>query len=379
MASIKFAHGMRYLVLFLGILCTATAQGQLSNRLFREGPAVSDKKYAFSFEALQFLKNNEYFNGINPGETLFGFQTRAVFRYKIAKNATFSADALLQHDFGDPAFFTKAIPLFDFQLRKNKWLFHLGTIRPHIHHNMSEAMLSYENVMKQPAELGLQGLFAGKHLSHDVWLHWRQKADAARSSREEIIFGNSLEYFLLKTNTISLSIPFQSIIYHHGGQSLNLAGNVATRMLFSPGLRLAAADSQWVLESFIFQSLDNSQNRSQPYASGQASMTNLRWHPHRYHEVALTWWWSREFVSPIGGTVFSNVNLSNPYNTSNTRRLAMLRYVYSRSIIPGKIWMDLRLEPYYDMERKGVEMSQGLYFRYVEELGFSKPKWMGLF
>jgi hypothetical protein len=57
----------------------------------------------------------------------------------------------------------------------------------------------------------------------------------------------------------------------------------------------------------------------------------------------------------------------------------MLRYVYSRPIIPGKIWMDLRIEPYYDVERKGVEMSQGLYFRYVEELGFSKPKWMGLF
>lgn len=352
-------------------------QAQLSNSLYRQGMQLPQTKYGISFEALQFLKNNEYFNGINPGETLFGFQTKTLFHYRINSHARFSAGAMLQHDFGDDRFFSKALPIFDLAMDKKAWNFHLGNILPHVHHNMNEAMISYESPLKQPIEYGLQAIRETQKMRYDVWLEWRQKADGERNKHEEIVFGQSYEQIVIKTKSIAISIPIQGIVFHNGGQALNLSGHVSTRMTGCAGLRLTNKDTHWVLESFLFQSLDNSSTLSQPYKNGNASMTNLRFKPHKYHEIALTWWYGREFVSPIGAGMFSNTRLADPYQNSNTRRLAMLRYVYSRPIVGNKIWMDLRLEPYYDFEKKKTEMSQGLYFRYVEQIGVKLPRWMG--
>lgn len=360
------------------VLAALPLQAQLSNNLFRQNTQLPQTKYGISFEALQFLKNNEYFNSINPGETLFGFQTKTQFHYRLNSNARFSAGALLQHDFGDERFFSKATPLFNLELRKKSWLFNLGNVQPHVLHNMNEAMLSYENTMRQPVELGLQALHETSKMRYDAWLHWQQKADGMRNRQEQIIFGQSWEQKLLKMGSITLSIPFQAIVFHNGGQALNLSSRVSTRMAGCVGLRLTNADTSFVLESFVFQSLDNSSTLSQPYQNGNASMTNLRFHPHKYHEIALTWWFAREFISPTGNSMFSNANLNDVYQNRNTRQFAMLRYVYSRPIVANKIWMDLRLEPYYDFQKKKTEMSQGLYFRYVEQIGVKLPRWMGM-
>jgi hypothetical protein len=368
---------MRCLVVLIVGLFAWPSWAQLSNNLFRHANTRPENKYSISFEALQFLKNNEYFNGINPGETLFGFQTKSQIHYRINNKATFSAGLLLQHDFGDDRLFSKALPLFNLELEKKKWLFNIGNIKPHIHHNVNEALLSYENTMKQPAEFGLQSIRNSSKMYYDAWLEWRQKADGERDKHEEIVFGQSLEAKLFHTESYTLSMPIQAIVYHSGGQGLNLSGHVTTQMLGAAGVRLTTKDTSLCVEGFVFQSLDNSGVLSQPYRNGNAYMGNLRFFPHKYHELSFTWWFAREFVSPTGNIVFSNTNWGNAYQTAQTRRLAMIRWVYSRPLVANKIWMDLRLEPYYDFERKGLEMSQGLYFRYVEQIGIKLPRWMG--
>ena len=99
----------------------------------------------------------------------------------------------------------------------------------------------------------------------------------------------------------------------------------------------------------------------------------------KYHMGAASWWFAREFVSTLGNPVFSNVNLSYVYAHEHTRRLAMLRYVYSRPILGNNLWIDARLEPHYDLERGKAEFSHGLYLRYIKQGSFNIPRIPGFF
>lgn len=364
---------------FLMIMaCNGMLCAQLSNQFFRRGPAMPKTKWGGTFEALQYLKNNEYYNNLNPGSTLFGFQTRGLMHYRITESAVFSAGALLQRDFGDQQGLSRAIPLFNFELRRGFWLWNLGNIKPHIHHNLAEPLTDYENILRIPVEGGLQAIRRSESAWYDVWLEWRELANARQGTQERIVFGQSLEKRLVKTSSYYLSLPFQNVIYHQGGQALNLNSHVRTHINVGAGLRLGRNDSLFLAEALWFGSMDNSPAPSQPYQDGWAIMGNLRLRPHPYHEIALSWWYAREFSSPTGNPVFSNVNASDVYLNRNTRRLAMLRYVFSRPVVGEKLWVDFRLEPYYDLEYKSAEFSHGLFFRYVETLQVRLPRWMGL-
>lgn len=364
------------IIFFLGI--QFTLQAQLSNNTFRHGQDLPKSKFGLSVKNLQYTKNNEYYNGINPGATFFGFQSQAAFHYRLNQNVTFSTGLLLQRDFGDQKGLSKAIPLFNFQMLHKNWKWNLGNVEPHIHHNLVEPLMDYENIIKQPVEGGFQGIRKTKNMFYDFWLEWRQLANGEKGLQEKIVFGHSLEFALLNTSTLNVSIPVQAIIYHQGGQALNINAHVATRVQAAGGLRLRNSDTTFLLEGFVFQSLDNSETESQPYKNGWASMLNLRVRPWKSHEVALSYWQSREFISNTGNPVFSNVNFNDPYYNANTRQLLMLRYVFTRPIVQNRLWVDFRLEPYYDMQYQSLEFSQGLYFRWVETVNFKIPRWLGM-
>jgi hypothetical protein len=143
------------------------------------------------------------------------------------------------------------------------------------------------------------------------------------------------------------------------------------------GLRLRSADTGFFIESYFLNSFDNSPTRTQPYDNGWASMSNLRFRIKKHHQIALTWWYANEFQTTLGNTMFGNVNLKDPYAHSGVRRLAMLRYVFSRPLAGTRLWIDFRFEPYYDFEFKKLEFSNGLYFRYISSLDFKLPKATG--
>ncbi len=370
---------MRLLLIVVFLTSFLGLKSQLSNDIFRVQPAQPSTKWGATFEGLQFLKNNEYFNNINPGVTLFGFQAKGLLHYKLSKDATFSTGLLLQKDFGDAGFLTKAIPLFNFRIENKKWLYNLGNIQPNIQHNLIEPMLNYENLFTQPVEMGVQAKRKTAKMNYDIWLEWKQKLNENTSKQEILVLGQSLENALFHIGSVTLSNPLYLTIFHQGGQALNTNRPIATRINSAAGLRLKIQDTAFLLESFLLNSFDNSNTPTQPYTNGWASMTNLRFRIKKHHQIALTWWYANEFTSTLGNTMFSNVNLKNPYSNNGVRRLAMLRYVYSKPILGSKLWIDFRFEPYYDLDYKKLEFSNGLYFRYVSTLDIKVPRWLGSF
>lgn len=363
------------LICFLAI---HNLSAQLNNEFFIRGTELPKTKLGLTVDGMQYLKNNEYFNAINPGETWFGFQASAAAHYKIHSSLTFSAGFLAQKEFGSSSFFSKASPIFNFGLKKGKWNLNLGTVRPHVFHGLPDAMYSYENILTQPVELGLQALRNGPGSQYDGWLNWRQMLNKEKGLREQIVFGQSLIQNLYNGKKWRLNMPIAGTIYHSGGQNLNVPGHLVTRIQAAAAIRMGRQDSSFAIEYYVLSSFDNSPTLSQPFGDGWANMVNARIRIKKYHSIAATWWYGREFVTDLGNQIFSSVNVENGYANSAVRRLVMLRYVFCKPLVSG-LWMDFRLEPHYDFEYGKAEFSHGLYFRYVKPIDIRLPKFPGLF
>ncbi|MBL7812021.1 MAG: hypothetical protein JNL57_07320 [Bacteroidetes bacterium] len=356
---------MRRLCILTSLLIPASSViAQLSNRSFLLQPSAPTTRWGMSLDVLHFIKNNEYFSNLNPGATFIGVQGQGLIHYRLNEQNTLRTGIFLQQNYGESK--PIARPVFQLDLKKKKWNFLFGNVLPHVNHGLPEPVYNYENVFTHPLETGLQIKHRSSRIDYDLWLDWRQRANAEKGRQEQLFFGQSAEISLIKTHTLKFSVPAFATIFHRGGQALQTNYiPMATRILAGGGGRFYLADSALILEGLCFQSLDNSPTPSQPFTNGWAGMGNIRLRLHHWHEVALSMWYAREFTSTFGAPMFSNVNLQDVYLNRNTRYLAMLRYVVSRPLVERKLWIDFRVEPYYDFQYKKTEFSMGLYFRYL--------------
>src|SRR5690349_11054511 len=97
---IPFLH-RPMMICALCMVWVSSLKAQLNNTSFRREAEQPSTTWGGTFEGLQYLKNNEYFNHLNPGETLFGFQVKGLIHYRFHPNATMSAGVFLQQEFGD--------------------------------------------------------------------------------------------------------------------------------------------------------------------------------------------------------------------------------------------------------------------------------------
>lgn len=364
-------------LLWLGV---SSLPAQLPNDIFNRQASPPRKSIGLQADVFPFLKNNEYFSPVNPGETLFGFRTSlaGVFNLQPGGKARLTTGFLVQENYGDAKTLIK--PVFSLSLTSyNDWNYVFGALQSGTRHGLIEPLYNYEQVMTQPLEYGIQVRRDNKRLFYDGWLEWRQRFNAGSGTREMLVAGQHLQPRFAVGKRAVFSIPLQGLLVHQGGQSISNPVPISTRIAASAGLRMAGIDTGWAIETYTLQSMDNSPNPQQPWKNGYAFMVNIQKRFGRYHYLAASGWFSREFVSTLGSPVFSNVNPGYPYANEHTRRIAMLRYVYSRPVLGNSLWVDARIEPHYDFERAGIEFSHGLYLRYIRSGSFSIPRIPGMF
>ena len=104
---------MRTLRIFLVAMltfCGGTCLSQLNNRVFEDRLQLEESdsgKLFGGINAMGFLKNNEYFNTIVDGYTLFGYQFQPFVSYHINKNLRMDVGGYFQKDFGNSSFSVK--------------------------------------------------------------------------------------------------------------------------------------------------------------------------------------------------------------------------------------------------------------------------------
>jgi len=331
-------------------------------------------KSGFSFGNLMYCKNNEYGENNNPGQTFFGNQMWFGGKNYFTQNLSGSIGLFLQYDFGDNKFPSKTLPIFNIEYKTKNSQLIAGTILGNSNHYLIEPVYNYENVFTKPLEYGLQYYTHNKIFNYQTWVDWRQFAKIATSQQEMISFGQTLNIHLIDSAKypVAISIPSSLLVYHQGGEALNIPQRIQTSINATFGIRLSDKSKHIRTESFYLVSNDPSPTLNHAFKNGQGSMTNLTYFfsqkDYSQHRIVASYYYAVEFYSPLGAPLFASELQGKPYLQSRKRELLMLRYQFEKVFYlqnMSDFKLDIRIEPIYHLEQKLFAFSTGIYLKYL--------------
>ena len=389
---------LKILVGFVAVLIRVeTAQAQLDNRAFTsptpgksremiEVPPITDDmegidayvapaagELRVSLNAFTFFKDNEYFNKIVDGYTLFGTQLNPQLVYYPSKNLRLEAGVLLWKDFGNPQL-KQVRPTYRATWTTGRHQFILGNIRPNLNHNYIEPLFNFERVMLNPLEEGLQYRYLGDKLFLDFWVDWQRQQYRYSNYQEEIAGGLSSSYRLTRPESaIQVTLPFQFTAIHHGGQIDTLDKPLQTLFNEAVGIEMRRSLSNSTIRALRFNGYvlgfqDNSPTQGQnPFKYGRGLYLNTTLET-RYADVMLSYWKGSRFMAPLGGDLYQSASrtVSNPEFLDRQRNILLVRLLRDFRISDAAA-LTVRVEPLYDFNAQLLDFSFGVYLNFRQE------------
>ncbi|MDJ0363683.1 hypothetical protein QMK33_00845 [Hymenobacter sp. H14-R3] len=326
-----------------------------------------------SLNAFTFFKDNEYFNDIVQGYTLFGTQLNPQLVYYPTKNLRLEAGIFLWKDFGTPQL-RQVRPTYRATWTHGSSQFIFGNIKANLNHGYIEPLFDFERVMLKPLEEGLQYRLNTKRVALDVWVDWLRQEYAGVSYQEQIAGGFTSSFQLTGDNSpVQVSIPLQFTARHEGGQIdtlhkpiqtlFNYASGVVARVSLGGGtfraVRLNAYGLLFDDHSFA--------NYRLPFQNGNALYLNGTLET-RYLDVMLSYWQGHQFFAPLGGNYYQSVasRYGTPGFTDAERRLLLVRLLRDFRIADAAA-ITVRVEPAYDFNKQLLDFSFGVYLNFRQE------------
>ena len=326
-----------------------------------------------AINAFTFFKDNEYFNKIVDGYTLFGTQLNPQLVYYPTKDLRLEAGIFLWKDFGNPVL-QQVRPTYRATWTVKNHQFIFGNIRPHLNHNYIEPLFNFERVMLKPLEEGVQYRHLGNRLFVDVWVDWQRQQYRYSNFQEEIAGGISGSYRLTPDQSAwQVAVPFQFTATHHGGQIDTL--NKPLQTLFNEALGLEVRRSfgreavhAIRLNAYALGFQDHSFTFGQlPFKNGTALYLNGTLET-KYADVMLSYFEGEHFIAPLGGDLYQGLSrtVSDPNYTETVRRVLLLRLLRDFRISDAAA-LTVRVEPVYDFKSRKTDFSFGFYLNFRQE------------
>jgi hypothetical protein len=334
-------------------------------------PAVAGD-LRISLNAFTFFKDNEYFNKIVDGYTLFGTQLNPQLVYYPTNNLRLEAGVLLWKDFGNPQL-KQVRPTYRATWTTGHHQFVLGNIRPNLNHNYIEPLLNFERVMLNPLEEGLQYRYLGKQLFLDFWVDWQRQQYRYSNYQEEIAGGLSSSYHLTRPESaIQVTLPFQFTATHHGGQIDTLDKPLQTLFNEAVGIEVRRSFSSSKIRALRFNGYvlgfqDHSFTFQLPFKQGNGLYLNTTLET-RYADVMLSYWQGSRFIAPLGGDLYQSLSrtVSNPDFLDRQRKILLVRLLRDFRISDAAA-LTVRVEPLYDFNAQLLDFSFGVYLNFRQE------------
>ena len=340
-----------------------------AQHLVEETAAASEVR--LSLNSFTFFKNNEYFNQIIEGQTLFGTQLNPQLVYYPAQNLRLEAGVFLWKDFGNPRL-QLVRPTFRGTWTKGRSQFILGNIRPHLNHDYIEPLFNFERVILRPLEEGLQYRYLGRRLFLDAWVDWQRQQYRFSNFQEELVGGLSGSYSLTGPQSDwQLSLPLQFTATHKGGQIDTVDRPLQTVFNQAAGLvlrRELGSNLQALrLNAYVLGFQDRSGTSVLPFQKGSGLYLNGTLET-KYGDAMLSYWQGRRFIAPLGGDLFQSASrtVNSPTYTEAHRRLLLLRLLRDFRIADPAA-LTVRLEPVYDLNSRRLDFSLGVYLNFRQE------------
>ena len=341
--------------------------------ILRAGTPATAGDIRFSLNAFTFFKDNEYFNKIVDGYTLYGTQLNPQLVYYPTKDLRLEGGIFLWKDFGNPVL-QQVRPTFRATWTTGKQQIILGNIRPNLHHNYIEPMFNFERVMLNPLEEGIQMRYNGTRLTVDQWVDWQRQQYRFSNYQEEVAGGISSSYRISPDGSKwRVAIPFQFTGIHNGGQIDTLdkplktvfneaLGLEARRSLAGPNVRAVR------FNGYVLSFQDYSFTKGQfPFQYGRGLYLNTTLET-RYVDVMLSYWQGSRFISPLGGDLYQSASrtVSNPDFLDRSRNILLVRLLRDFRISDAAS-LTARVEPVFDFNARLLDYSFGMYLNFRQD------------
>lgn len=315
-----------------------------------------------------FLRNNEFFQEMAQGYTLFGTMLQTELEYEAHPNLSVTGGLFLKKDFGN-AGIQEVAPRFNIKYQKGKYAILFGNIEAQVGHRLIEPLLDYERFITNYNEMGLQFKKWSSRLWSDTWISWDRMQYRGSDYQERFTAGHSSSAKILANRRQSVHLLWQGMITHRGGQLdidttplqtlLNAAAGLKYQHTFSGIIREMKAEVYGVL----FRDLSPTKTLSS--ASGNGWMMNAGLLSKWGIGLSLNYWQSQNYLSDKGAWFYQSASDETAKTPvyHQERELLFIRAFYQKKILPG-FYVDLRFEPFFDMKGQYLEYSYGLYFSY---------------
>jgi len=268
--------------------------------------SLKNNNLYFKFENNNFLKNNEYFNRFNRGETILGYYLIPQLEYMPLKKLKINAGIFMLNYAGKDNLY-KLSPYFRFNYQINKSLnLVMGNIFSSKYHNLIEPIYSRDYFLTNYNEQGLQFYYKTNKIFSDLWCNWEYASLDGDTTREKMTIGNSSKYTFVNINNFKISALYQMILSHKGGQ-INRGSYVQSLFNTAEGLelKLKANKVNVGLASFYLTYNDFSPDEHYNYTYGWASFSNLIINYLNF-KFEGGFWYSDHFITAKGDYFFSS-------------------------------------------------------------------------
>nr|MBS0038090.1 hypothetical protein [Saprospiraceae bacterium] len=345
--------------LFFRLFCVAVTLVLFPFIVRAEVPSdttVHNHRLSLDFKSLSFFKNNEYSNPFTRGFTGIGYYVQTGPRLELSERTSVMAGMHVLH-FSGREKYSEVIPLFtlEYQLHRD-WTLIMGSIRGSIAHKLTEPLFRYDRYYQKPVEYGLQFLLDKEWIQSDIWLNWTEFITEGDPFQEEFYVGKVTRFQLWASENISISIPFELLIFHKGGQidtsddptisSYNISAGVSTTYAFN---------ERWAL-SFVpryYRFIGD--ERVQTYDRGHAYYLKLKLSHERWNFM-VGYWAADQFNAPGGEHLFLSVSEKPTPFSQKKRELITGKMNYQTNIYKG-VELSTGTEVYYDPMIKSLDFS----------------------
>jgi len=351
----------------------------IENRIRPDSNSVGEVH--FNFYNFNYVRDYEYSNQFHDGYTLYGTQLQPELVYYAHPNLAIVAGAYIRKDFGDNGVHDSK-PLFALKYHKKDLSLIFGSLEGGIHHGYIEQLWDFERQITDPIQYGTQLIIEKEKWKLDAWIAWQKQIYTPSPVKEQIIGGLTAERTLFQNNGWKLSLPFQFLVYHKGGQidtlksvPLLTMGNGATGLKLHK--EIGGNVQEIFTDNYIVGYKDFSPTKIQAFQGGYGLWFNAGANT-KWGSLVASYWKGNNFQTIKGMPLYESVSSTlydAGYKESN-RSILLLRYAYQHELLPH-LYLDVRVEPHVDLGTSRTEQLQfqgSFFLTYKQDFKLFKIK-----
>ncbi len=363
-------------LIYFSILFWVNARlfAQVDNSYLNQHISVNEAdsgKFGFSATVFNYMRNTEYFNDIELGRTLFGYQVSPSFSYQPTGNIKIQTGVFVRNDFGGE---TTVIPTFTVKTKYRNLEMLLGTLEGATSHQIIEPMFDIARNIEHRLENGFQLKYQKPKTFLDIWINWEKFIERGSPYKEQFTAG--LNYTQLLNNpTYKFKVysVLQGMLSHAGGQiDADMVNKLTMRANYTLGLKTSyeiSKKQKVVFESYLLGYKDTGDTLVFANQNdGKAIYGNLTYQ-YSNLQFMLSYFESQYFISPRGTAIYQCQSIDDPTFKPNSRSLIIPRIIYNKTLF-NQIQMSARFEPVIDIQTQIFDYSYSFYLKYYFEKTF---------